>query len=305
MFYSHPSLRLEFILFAVLSTHFLLHQYFISSLPLSSPHLLFTLFLSFSSFHFALSLSLLPVMFLCCSWHLQSLWPTQFFFTPKVSLPLISSFPPLLFSSFVFHLESFVFLLSCSAPSRSRGLLRWWTKAVCCRWSSTLSFSPRWVSWGCVQTLRGPRVFTSACKKRSCYCVCSWAGVTAERAGLNQRLMLLFDHTFRGTAVLILTLFIFIFLYQHVGKHRILGNAQEEVEISLASVVNPSVSTQLLITQLCGGNKSALSRSSQTSDPLTVQSLLLLTPLVLQMKAILCSTWKNLFKAFFLWKKCK
>lgn len=163
MFYSHPSLRLEFILFAVLSTHFLLHQYFISSLPLSSPHLLFTLFLSFSSFHFALSLSLLPVMFLCCSWHLQSLWPTQFFFTPKVSLPLISSFPPLLFSSFVFHLESFVFLLSCSAPSRSRGLLRWWTKAVCCRWSSTLSFSPRWVSWGCVQTLRGPRVFTSAC----------------------------------------------------------------------------------------------------------------------------------------------
>lgn len=56
MFYSHPSLRLEFILFAVLSTHFLLHQYFISSLPLSSPHLLFTLFLSFSSFHFALSL---------------------------------------------------------------------------------------------------------------------------------------------------------------------------------------------------------------------------------------------------------
>lgn len=78
-----------------------------------------------------------------------------------------------------------------------------------------------------------------------------------------------------------------------MGKHRILGNAQEEVEISLASVVNPSVSTQLLITQLCGGNKSALSRSSQTSDPLTVQSLLLprwMTPLVLQMKAILCST---------------
>lgn len=33
MFYSHPS-RLEFILFAVLSTHFLLHQYFISSFPL-------------------------------------------------------------------------------------------------------------------------------------------------------------------------------------------------------------------------------------------------------------------------------
>lgn len=36
MFYSHPS-RLEFILFAVLSTHFLLHQYFISPFPLSLP----------------------------------------------------------------------------------------------------------------------------------------------------------------------------------------------------------------------------------------------------------------------------
>lgn len=288
--------------------------------PLSPPSILHQLppsFFSspvvhFVSFFLFFSLRSLSLFFLSCFCAVADIYNhsdlLSFFLTPKVSLPLISSFPPLLFSSFVFHLEAFVFLLSCSAPSHSRGLLRWWTKAVCCRWSSTLSFSPRWVSWGCVQTLRGPRVFTSACKKRSCYCVCSWAGVTAERAGLNQRLMLLFDHTFRGTAVLILTLFIFIFLYQHVGKHRILGNAQEEVEISLASVVNPSVSTQLLITQLCGGNKSALSRSSQTSDPLTVQSLLLprwMTPLVLQMKAILCSTWKNLFKAFFLWKKCK
>ncbi len=48
MFYSHPSQRLEFILFAVLSTHFLLHQYFNSSFPLFF-YLLFTSFLFFLS----------------------------------------------------------------------------------------------------------------------------------------------------------------------------------------------------------------------------------------------------------------
>lgn len=147
--------------------------------PLSPPSILHQLppsFFSspvvhFVSFFLFFSLRSLSLSFLSCFCAVADIYNhsdlLSFFLTPKVSLPLISSFPPLLFSSFVFHLESFVFLLSCSAPSRSRGLLRWWTKAVCCRWSSTLSFSPRWVSWGCVQTLRGPRVFTSACKKEA------------------------------------------------------------------------------------------------------------------------------------------
>lgn len=128
MFYSHSSQPLEFILFAVLSTHFLLHQYFISSFPLF--YLLFTSFL----------LSLSVLFFLSCLCTVADIYnpsnPNRF--SPKnfFTFSILSS---------LFSFPSFIWSLSCftQAPllSRPRGPVRCWTEAVCCRWSWTLSFA--------------------------------------------------------------------------------------------------------------------------------------------------------------------
>lgn len=267
MFYSHPSLRLEFILFAVLSTHFLLHQYFISSLPLSSLHLLFTLFLSF----FSLLFTSFCLFFLSCFCAVDDIYNhsdlLRFFSLPLLfHLSLLLCFP---FSSFIWSL--LCFRLSCSAPE------------VCS------ADEPKLFVVG------GARLFLSplagsrgAAFRHSLVPGCSPALVKKKKLLLclqqsrrhsgahrieSEADAAVWSHVQRRSSVdidLNSWFIYFIFLYQHAGKHRILGDVQEEVEISPTSVFNPPVTTQLLITWLCGGNKSVLGRSSQTSDPLTV-----------------------------------
>lgn len=127
----HIFYNLWSLLSSVLSTHFLFHQYFISFLPFFISLLLPVLVFSHHLFP-GLSLSLQSVMFLYSSWHLQSLWPAQF---------LNKSF--LSFSYVMFFFLSFMWSLLCFtwAENRSRGLISWWTEAVCCRWSWNLSFA--------------------------------------------------------------------------------------------------------------------------------------------------------------------
>lgn len=109
MFYSHLSWRVEFILFAVLSTHFLLHQYFISS------------------------------SFTCCS---LLFFPLSFchVFVPYLTFPITLTYtklsPPPLVSCVFFHLFCVSLELLCSEVSSS-----WSTGAVCRRRSWTLSFT--------------------------------------------------------------------------------------------------------------------------------------------------------------------
>lgn len=121
MFYSHASQPLEIILFTVLSTHFLLHQYFISNFP-------FFFYLLFTS----------SLLFLSCFCTVADIYNHSdlLSFSPKVLF-----YVSLLFCALFFFLSSGVFCVFAGAQNRSRGLVSWLSEAVCCRWSSALSLA--------------------------------------------------------------------------------------------------------------------------------------------------------------------
>lgn len=157
MFYSHPSQCLEFILFAVLSTHFLLHQYFISFFPPFSPVVAPFLFL------FLLFLPAVSSCHVSPSWHLRSLWPARCLTKSFFMFLCVSCLPPPLFffSSFIRSLLSLARAPQVSSADEP--------ELFVVRWSSTLSyFCSRRVSWGCVQTRS---VVPRRCEKKLLLCL--------------------------------------------------------------------------------------------------------------------------------------
>lgn len=190
MFYSHPSQPLEFILFAVLSTHFLLHQYFISSFP---PFLLFFYLLFFTSFLF-----FFPVLFFLSCTVADIYNPSDLLsFSLKnfFTFSILSSLPPPLFSfsSFIWSLLCFTRapLLGDDPEVPSADELKLFVVGGVELFPLLLLSLMGLRS----DTLSGPGAFTIACK-RNCCCAFSRAIVTAERggsSGLNLRLILLFD----------------------------------------------------------------------------------------------------------------